>query len=378
VASLAFCGASINKCTLENWRFLKHLFVFVNPSAILRLHGEGFKSVSNLFASRLPKAYLSQFFAKTCCWLTIVFIAGFSATAAEQHTGQSLENYLKRLGYEPIPLKRDHANHLLVSGQIDGKSRDIMVDTGCSFTTVDSDVARKLKTLGSLGVRLEDSFLGTLTNAKTCLMTVKLGDAIFTNQPAHSKALNAGGHSDSDCLLGCDFLFRNFCLIDCTSQKLYVRGTEPPKQAVEALNESLRRSGYHEIKLEPTSGLVMTASGSVNGHPVKLLLDTGWVWTTVDTKQMKRLGIEKQFTTAQINGIGKIGSAWLDRTRLKSFELGDVSFKNLDVGVADLSGWNIGKPSDSSSDFDGILGPDLLAYNRGLIDCHARKLWLQP
>jgi predicted aspartyl protease len=297
--------------------------------------------------------------------------------AAEQRTAHSLENYLKRLGYESIPLKYDHGNHLLVSGDIDGKSRDILIDTGCSFTTVDTDIARKMKTLGSLGVQLEDSFLGTLTNAKTCLMTVKLGNASFTNQPAHSRALNFGGHSPADCVLGCDFFFRNFCLIDCTGHKLYVRRAEPPKQAVEAMDESLRRSGYHKIKLEPTSSLVMTVSGSVNGLPVKLLLDTGWVWTTIDARQMKRLGIEKQFTREQINGIGKIGSAWLDRTKLKTFELGDTSFKNVDVGVADLSGWDIGNPARSSRDIDGILGPDLLAYNRGLIDCHNLKVWLQ-
>ena len=49
-----------------------------------------------------------------------------------------------------------------------------MIDTGCTFTTVDSDIARKMKTLGSLGVQLEDSFLGTMTNSKTLLMTLIL------------------------------------------------------------------------------------------------------------------------------------------------------------------------------------------------------------
>ena len=231
--------------------------------------------VSNLFASRLPKFLRSKLFSQCRLSLTILLMAGSSAAAAEQQSGHSLDNYLKRLGYESISLKYDHGNYLLVIGEIDGKSRDVLIDTGCSFTTVDTDIARKMKTLGSLGVQLEDSFLGTLTNAKTCLMRVKLGNATFTNQPAHSKALNFGGHSPADCVLGCDFFFRNFCLIDCTAQKLYVRSAEPPKQAVEALDESLRRSGFHEVKLQPTSSLVMTVSGTVNGLPVRLLLDTG-------------------------------------------------------------------------------------------------------
>jgi predicted aspartyl protease len=331
-----------------------------------------------LIETQLPKCFLWNGFVGRSLRLALFILGCIRCSAAEQPAHHSLENYLKRLGYEAIPLKRDHSNHMLADGEIDGKKHDFMVDTGCSLTIVDSGIGRKLKTLGTLGVRLEDSFLGTITNAETRLMAVKLGPAIFTNQPARSRMLDAGGHSDADCLLGCDFLFRNFCLIDCTGQKLYVRGTEPPAQAEEALEESLRRSGFREIKLHATSALVTTVLGSVNGQPVKLLIDTGGVWTMIDSKQMNRLGIEKQFTTTQVSGLGKIGSAWLDRTRLKSFALGDVRLKNLDVGVADLSGWEIGKPEHSLADVDGILGPDLLAYNRALIDCHNLKLWLQP
>lgn len=333
--------------------------------------------MGNRFAIRFRKfARPYPFHPRRAC-LALLLIAGYAAAAADRRTSHSLENYLKRIGYDPIPLRYDHGNHLLLTGQIDGKSRDFLIDTGCSFTTVDSDVARKMKTLGALGVQLEDSFLGTLTNSKTCLMTVKLGNAVFTNQPAHSKALNSGGHSDCDCLLGCDFLFRNFCLIDCTTHTLYVRAVEPPKQAQEALEGSLSQSGFHEIKLQPTSHLVMSVPASVNGRSVKLILDTGGAFTTIDTKQMNRLGIEKQFTRAQVSGIGKIGSTWLDRTKLKSFEIGDIKFRNLEICVADLSGWNIGKSGHPLADVDGLLSPDFLAYNRGLIDCRGLKLWLQ-
>jgi predicted aspartyl protease len=346
-------------------------------SAAIYCWGKGTTKLGTLFAIRWPKSQRSEFLSRYCLCLALLFIIDYSALGADQQTSHSLDSYLKRLGYESIPLKYDHGNHLLALGEIDQKSRDCMVDTGCTFTTVDSGIARKMKTLGALGVQLEDSFLGTLTNSKTCLMTVKIGNAIFTNQPAHSKALNAGGHSSADCLLGCDFLFRNFCLIDCTNHKLYVRAVEPPKQAEEVLEGSLRQSGFHQIKLQPTSSLVMTVPGKLNGFPVKLFLDTGGAFTTIDTKQMNRLGIEKQLTRTQISGIGKIGSTWLDRTRLKSFEIGDVSFKNLEVCVADLSGWGFGKPGHPLEDVDGFLCPDFLAYNSGLIDCHGLKLWLQ-
>jgi predicted aspartyl protease len=334
--------------------------------------------VSNLFASRLPKFFPSDLFSRCSLWLAILFITGSPAAAAEQRTGHSLETYLKRLGYEPIPLKRDHANHLYLYGEINGKSRSIMVDTGCSHTRVDTGAGRKLQKLGNVAVELEDTFLGRITNADVRLMSVKLGSAVFTNQPAWIRSLDASGQYLGDCLLGCDFLFRNFCLIDCLNQKLYVRATKPSANAEAALEESLRVSRFHEIRLRRTSSLSITVAGKAEGEPITLLVDTGAPWLQLDSKQEKRLRIEKHYAGSEIAGIGKIGSVPLYRTRLKSLELGDLSLKNVDVGIADLSGWKIGDSKLPLRDVDGILGADLLAYNRALIDYHSLKLWLQP
>jgi hypothetical protein len=136
---------------------------------------------------QLSKFARSEFYSHGCFWQALVLIACSPATAAEQRSGHSLEDYLKRLGYQPIPLRRDHGNHLMVDGQIDAKNHDFMVDTGCTLTIVDNSIARKLKTLKTLGVQLQDSYFGTITNADTRVMTVKLGSAIFTNQRADSK-----------------------------------------------------------------------------------------------------------------------------------------------------------------------------------------------
>jgi hypothetical protein len=128
--------------------------------------------VSAPIAIRLPKFARSHLFSHCCLWLALNLIACSPGAAAEQRTTHSLENYLKRLGYEPIPLKRDHDNHLFLYGEIQGKSRRIDVDTGCPVTRVDSITARKLKTIGQLGVELEDSFLGRITNPHVRLLHV--------------------------------------------------------------------------------------------------------------------------------------------------------------------------------------------------------------
>ncbi len=68
---------------------------------------------------------------------------------ADKQLRPSLENYLKRIGYEPVALNRNDDNKLMVRGQLGGKARIFMVDTGWSVTSVDTGAARKLKKLGA-------------------------------------------------------------------------------------------------------------------------------------------------------------------------------------------------------------------------------------
>src|SRR5437773_7386674 len=77
---------------------------------------------------------------------------------ADKQFRPSLENYLKRLGYESVLLSRDEQNHLTIRGKLDGKGRRFVLDTGWSITTVDIGVARKLKKLGEAGGTLDDAF----------------------------------------------------------------------------------------------------------------------------------------------------------------------------------------------------------------------------
>jgi predicted aspartyl protease len=312
------------------------------------------------------------------CMLALVLLVAVCAVGGEANSqGRvSLEAFFKRLGYDSVPLKRDRNNHLVVRGELDGKTRTFTIDTGWSATSVDKSVARKLKKLGER--QLEDSFLGTITNGDVVLMNFKLGAAGFTNQPANTRSLAAGGGDMGDCILGCDFLFRNFCVIDCREQRLYFRGAEPPDKVQQTLQESLRHSGFHQVPLTSRPFLMMKVDAKANHQPVQLLLDTGFPWTAFDSSKVKRLHLRKEPTPVKLVGVGKIGEAWLDRGILKSLELGDLSFKNVDVGIADLSGWGVGEPGLAIQDLDGLLGAEILAANRGLIDCHDSKLWLQP
>ena len=77
-------------------------------------------------------------------------------------------------------------------------------------------------------------------------------------------------------------------------------------------------------------------------------------------------------------GVGKIGSADVKVTEVREMTLGEVVLKFVDVGVAELSNWRLGRGEDDLLKVDDILGMDQLVMNSALIDCAGGRLWLHP
>jgi hypothetical protein len=197
---------------------------------------------------------------------------------------QKLETYLQQLGYGAIHLKRTEQNHLAVEGELDGKKAVFLIDTGNSFTTLDTKTGKRFKTLAKLGIGLEDPNLGKFSGSNVVLVDeVKLGTARFPNQPANvvalahvaTRAYERSTTAYEDCLIGCDFLLRHHCLLDCAGLTLYVRADKPSTEMRAAFESSLRRSGYHETVLIQTPGLVELCPAMVNGVALRLLVDSG-------------------------------------------------------------------------------------------------------
>jgi hypothetical protein len=112
--------------------------------------------------------------------------------------------------------------------------------------------------------------------------------------------------------------------------------------------------------------------------PVRLLIDTGAIYSVLDRGQTRRLNLRTIDTQTRIVGVGRIGSAPLHAATLSSLELGEFTLRNIMVGVTDLSSWGIGGRAKSVTDLQGILGADQLFLNGALIDYPGYKLWLRP
>src|SRR5215471_17951775 len=120
--------------------------------------------------------------------VSCALVGGMSRTLGAEPAKGNLESYLQHLGYVGIGFKRNLANQPLIDGELGGKKLVFLVDTGWGFTSLETATARGCKTLGQLGVTLEDQALGVLTNASLVLMDkFVLGQAEFFNQPARAQ-----------------------------------------------------------------------------------------------------------------------------------------------------------------------------------------------
>ena len=301
----------------------------------------------------------------------------------------SLDDYLKHLGYEGIAFKNSESDKPVIQGVLNGKKRDFLVDTGWGITSLDQPSARACKTPAEMGVALEDSYLGTITNSAVVIMEkLVLGRAQFLNQPARVRPLQmdfiAVGY---DGILGCDFFHRNFCLVDCAGKKLFVRAAMPSNEQADALAQTLNQSGFGKVQLRQHGILALKAL--INEQPILLGVDTGYFVSALDESLIKPLGLSivKQGATgtllkddldAKIIGVGKIGAHKLRVTTLKRLQIGPRIWQEVHVGVANLKDWGIGELGTPAEDLQGLLGAELLATHGALIDFASNTLWFRP
>src|SRR5262249_7887812 len=110
---------------------------------------------------------------------------------ASQPTAGGLDSYLGQLGFEGVPFKQNERNQPLIEAEIGTKRQVFLVDTGCGMTILTPACAAGLKTLGELGVTLDDSALGPITNSSIALIDkLVLGRGQFINQPAWVQKLD--------------------------------------------------------------------------------------------------------------------------------------------------------------------------------------------
>lgn len=87
-----------------------------------------------------------------------------------------------------------------------------------------------------------------------------------------------------------------------------------------------------EAKIWPINGMYMVA-GSINGYPIKFMVDTGASWISMNSEQAKRLGIDyrvkgRRSLVSTANGTVPIFVVNLDKVKI-----GDIELSHVQAGV---------------------------------------------
>jgi len=292
-------------------------------------------------------------------WLS----AQVSRSAAASAPG-ALKTFLEHEGYGGSPLQRRFGNHLFANTVIDGRRTALMIDSGCPITLIDRTSARKL----GLQVQETRRYIGGVTGVAerygvSKLATLAMGNCTFTNVPvevANENQINVIARPHLDGLFGAHEMSKFGMIVDCTRQMLYVNPKGPSASTSQKLAQFLVGRGFTRIPMRFNSDEHLEIEAAVNGHPVRLIVDTGSGMTLLSASVATAAGT----SLASNMSFGGEGIGYV-----KQLTLGT----NLTVNNAEVAVGNVAKMVGA-----GLLGEEYLSWNFGIIDVGGMNLYLRP
>jgi predicted aspartyl protease len=319
-------------------------------------HGDAVKR----FLQRLP----------ICVVLLMIRPAGAQQPA---NSGEgSLRAFFTSEGFGGAPLQRRFGNHLFVATTINNKRTALMIDTGSPHTLISKD------SVGTLGLSVQK------TNARvgrafgltyehfgvSKATTVTMGNCTLTNVPvaiADQSDMNYYSRLPHlDGLFGAHEM-RNFgAVIDCARQMLYISPRGPNSGTSQKLAAFLTSRGFTRVPLRLTSDHHFEVEAAVNGHPARLIVDTG-AGTTLLAKEFAVASgvVPAALPIAADAGDGRV--VQMSGGDVKELAIGDFKITNAEVEMAKVAtGANA-----------GLLGEEYLTWNFAVIDVGGMSLFLR-
>jgi len=306
---------------------------------------------------------------RTFCIVAAAVLPTLSGVAAgaTQKGGDSrpaaLKTFLEREGFGGSPLQRRFGNHLFVTTVMNGQRTALMIDSGCPFTLIDRASIRKL----GLGVQETKSYVTGVTgiaqhSGVSKLTTLAMGNCTFTNVPvrvADESQINEYARPHLDGLFGAHEMAKFGMIVDCARQMIYVNPKGPSAAAAQRLAEFLSGRGFTRIPMHFNPEHHLEIDAAINGHPARLIVDTGAFTTLISAPVASAAGASLSFRfSARGEGIGHI----------QQLALGNLTISNAEVVVA-----NVAKMVGA-----GLLGEEYLSWNFAIVDVGGMNLYLRP
>lgn len=304
----------------------------------------------------MKKSPLGLAIAAIVCFSTLLSQAAGPPPAA-------LKTFLEHEGFGGSPLQRRFGNHLFATTLINGRRTALMIDSGCPITLIDRASAQKL----GLHVEETKSYIGGVTGKAerygiSKLATLAMGNCTFANVPvevANESQINLIARPHLDGLFGAHEMAKFGMIIDCARQMIYVNPKGPSPATTQKLAQFLASRGFTRIPMRFNGDKHLEIDAAINGHPVRLIVDTGAAMTLLSAPVASSAGTSlSALYSARGEGIGHV----------QQLSVGNLTINNAEVMVA-----HVAKMVGS-----GLLGEEYLSWNFAVVDVGGMNLYLRP
>jgi hypothetical protein len=283
---------------------------------------------------------------------------------------QAFADFMKAHHYWVMELQAAELiqNAQTVNARVNGSSVSLLVDTGCSSTTLNPSCARRLK----LDVRPQGGIFYALGGRVRDVQ----GLAYMQDFTLHGCAINRTNtiHVFSqdaflgrmDGLLGLDFLRLNAAVYPVGGSGFLLKPGPTPAVSIAPYMQQL---GYKGVPLRADGG-GLTVSAHVSGQAVLALVDTGASFSIFHRSLVEKLlGHSLGYTPIQLEGVDHSLSEDYHFTP-SQLDLGGVPFP---AGMTIATNTGI----FAAGKVDLVVGYDLLAAHRAIIDCGGLMLYFK-
>src|SRR5207248_1737594 len=315
-------------------------------------------------------------------------------TAESQQSPGTLAGFHSGQGLVGVKLERRFGNHLFVPTSINNKRAALMIDTGAPVTIIDKNSA------GTFGLNVENTTInvGRIFGRRwehygvSVAKSIALGNCVVTNVPValadtsdmnadgpgaatgtHISAVNRLPHLNG--LLGAREMSKFGMIIDCAHQMLYINPNGPSGSVSQKVASFLSGRGFTRIPMRLNSGNHLEVPAVLNGHPTRMMVDTGAAVTTVNKTMASQAGVSISGTRL-VEDAGEGGVEHVGTGDIKEMTIGDFPIPKASVGVVNVSGEMLHSKSAEESN-SGLIGAEYLAWNFAVIDVGGMALYLR-
>jgi predicted aspartyl protease len=269
---------------------------------------------------------------------------------------------------------------MLMDAIVNGHRARFIVDTGAGYSILDADRARALGVapVGSDSPFGEFANLNGVSYRVGYLNSLRAGTMDFGGgpvalfQPANSNAAldsRLNGENE-DGIIGADILTRYKAVINCYTKRIFFKTSSSEPLHVSRFAESQH---FVRVPLREEVSRAFTVPASINGHPCRLLVDTGAFVTTFDLKRAKEFGLS--FINTKMKGSFADGvSRQVAVGNVGNLRIGDYRVPSQKLAASVLPDFAV---EQGEAKIAGILGMELLAVSHGIIDFDSMSLFLK-